>query len=136
MGNKGFTLIELIATIVVLALIMSIGAYSIVGIINGSRRKNYELLINNIKTATETYSIECKYASNTGITCNNPITLGNLVIYGYLTGNGKDSLTGEYILINPNDNNPIGDCLISYTYDNGKISISAINPSGSCPTEY
>ena len=33
MNNKGFTLIELIATIVVLAVVMGIGSYAITGLI-------------------------------------------------------------------------------------------------------
>ena len=36
-GNRGFTLIELIATLVVLVLVMSLGTYSITGLVQKSR---------------------------------------------------------------------------------------------------
>ena len=54
MNNKGFTLVELIATIVVLALVMGLASYSIVGIIKRSKEKNYELLVTNIL-------LDCKF---------------------------------------------------------------------------
>ena len=49
LDSKGFTLIELIATLVVLTLVMGLGAYSITGIIKSSKEKDYELLIKEIK---------------------------------------------------------------------------------------
>ena len=42
-NNLGFTLVELIATIVILALVMGISTYSISAIINNAKEKNYEL---------------------------------------------------------------------------------------------
>lgn len=58
-NNKGYTLVELIATIVILALVMGIGAYSITAIINSSKEKNYELLIKEIKNAVELVYQDC-----------------------------------------------------------------------------
>ena len=70
MNNGGFTLVELLATIVLLALVIGIASYSINAIIKNSQEKNYQLLINNIYDATEVYYQECKYTNNTGITCS------------------------------------------------------------------
>ena len=131
-NSKGFTLVELIATIVLLALVMGIGSYSITTVIKNSREKDYSLLIKNIKDAVEGYYQECKFVNNN---CDNEITLGYLVKNGYLKGNGTDS-SGAMILVNPNDEVDISSCRISYTYSNGKITVTAVNPTGSCPTNY
>ena len=48
--NSGFTLIELIATIVLLVIVMSIGVFSFSAIIKNAKEKNYSLLIKEIKT--------------------------------------------------------------------------------------
>ena len=41
LDNKGFTLVELIATIIVLSIVLGIGAYSMIGLIENSREKDY-----------------------------------------------------------------------------------------------
>ena len=130
LNKKGFTLVELIATIVVLALVVSISAYAITNIINSAKEKNYELLIKNIKDASETYYQECKYkySNNSGITCNDNVTLQELVNYGYLKGNGTKDNKME--IINPKDNKNIGACSIAVKNENGKLTIE-----GSCPKE-
>lgn len=136
-NNLGFTLIELIATIVILTLVMGISTYSISAIIKNSKEKNYELLINNIKDAAETYYQECKYSNNTGIACSSDsiTTLGQLVKYGYLKSNDSESSSSQKI-VNPKDNEDITDCQIQITYNAGSIKVKANEPTGSCPTEY
>lgn len=137
MNNKGFTLIELLATIVLLVLVMGISAFAIVSVINNSKEKNYDLLITNIKDGAEVYYQECKYANNSGITCssNGNVSLGDLVKYGYVKGNDQDN-KGKYSLVNPNDNEPINSCVINVAFSGGKVRVSAVTTSGSCPTEY
>ena len=132
-NKKGFTLVELIATIVVLALVVGISSYAVIGLIQSSKEKNYELLITSIKDAAETYYQECTYSNNTGITCGNTVTLNDLLTYGYLKGNDSDH---DNSIINPKDNENIGSCQISISYLSGKVKVSAVNPTGSCPTEY
>lgn len=131
--NKGFTLVELIATIVLLSLVMGIGAFAITKIINNAKEKDYQLLIENINNAVELYYQECKFVDDN---CQTPITLGFLVNNGYLKGNSKitegtdkDKMT----IVNPNNDKNISDCWIKYEYKNGKIVISAIT-SENCPT--
>lgn len=131
-NNKGFTLVELIATIVVLAMVMGIGSYAITNIINNSKKENYKLLITNIYDAVELYYQECKYVSDTGI-CDSEITLGYLVTNGHLKGNDTNS-DDKYTLVNPNDNVDISSCEIIYTYSDGKFTIEDMTNSGSCPT--
>ena len=145
MNRKGFTLVELLATLVVLAIVMSIGTYSIINIINNSKEKTYELLISHIKDSSEVYYQECKFSKETiikmfngdkdaaNIFCDNNITIGELVEYGYLKGNSTDS-NKKYTIVNPKDNNNISNCEIKISYNNG-IYITATNPTGSCPTQ-
>lgn len=139
-NNKGFTLVELIATIVILALVMGIGAYSVTSIINKSKDKDYDLLIENINNAAESYYIECKFANNDS--CEPPITitLQTLVDSGFLKGNStfkEGDNKDKFTIVNPskNDDN-ISDCKISITYNDGKIEVVAVNPKESCPTNY
>ena len=147
LNKKGFTLVELIATIVVLALVVSISAYAITNIINSAKEKNYELLIKNIKDASETYYQECKYSNNSGITCDDTVKLQDLVNYGYLKGNGtEDNKIDNKIdnkmkivnpKVNPKDNNDIGECSIAVKYEDGKLTIeNKTNNNNSCPKEY
>ena len=139
MNKKGFTLVELLATLVVLAIIMSIGAYSIIQIFNSSKKKNYEILLANIKSGAETYYQECKYANNSGITCTKSgsgytITLGNLTTYGYLKGNSTDS-NKKYTIVNPNNNKNIASCQIKVENTTSGIKVTAITTTGSCPKQ-
>ena len=138
--NKGFTLVELMTTIVLLAIVMSIAGYSIIAIVNNAKERDYQLLIENINNAVEVNYQECKYSSNDKIKCPEitdgyyNIKLGDLVKYGYLKGNSNDS-NNKLTLVNPDNNVNISDCSISYKYIGGKIEIiSAADSSASCPT--
>lgn len=139
LNKKGFTLVELIATIVVLALVVSISAYAITNIINSAKEKNYELLIKNIKDASETYYQECKYSD---ITCNDTVTLQYLVDYGYLKGNGTEDneidnkIDNKMKIVNPKNNKDIGECSISVKYEDGKLTIESMSDNDLCPTTY
>ena len=131
--NKGFTLVELIATIVLLSLVMGIGAFSITQIINNAKDKDYKLLIENINNAVELYYQECKFVNDN---CDTTITLGFLVNNGYLKGNSKiteGANKDKMTLVNPKTDENISGCSIKYEYKDGKIVISAIT-SENCPT--
>lgn len=138
MNNKGFTLVELIATILILALVMSIASYSIINVIRNAKQKNYDLLIDHIKEGAELYYQECRYANNSGISCNQidggyEITLGELVTYGYLKGNKGDNRTK---LINPLNDDDISACEITVVYSEGYLIISNNSSLESCPNNY
>lgn len=55
MNKKGFTLVELLAVIVILSLIMTIGFYSVTGITNGIRQKALETKIKSLETTAIKY---------------------------------------------------------------------------------
>ena len=135
MNNRGFTLVELLVTLVLIVILISIGSFSIVKVMEASKKKDYELLVDNIKGAVELYYQECTYSKDvavaSGIDCgDNTVTLGELVTYGFLKGNSEKSETLS--LVNPKDNANIFNCKISYSYSNGKITVQAID-DGSCP---
>ena len=141
MNNKGFTLIELLGTIIILALVMSIAGFSVSSIISSSKEKNYNILVSNIREAAETYYQECKYDNHSGVKCNSitngyQVSLGNLVTYGYITGNGKMGDNDELKLVNPQNNKNIAGCIINITYDTSKekIIITYTGTNSNCPT--
>ena len=144
--NKGFTLVELIATIVLLSLVMGIGAYAITHIINNAKQKDYDLLIENINSAVELYYQECVYAKNGYISCPAKdgegyyydVKLGDLVKYGFLKGNSKITEGSDkdmMTLVNPKSDEKIASCKIRYKYQDGKIEIKADSSSSGCPTD-
>lgn len=55
MNNKGFTMIELLATIILLGLLMGIATYSIINTINKSKEKSEKIFVEKIGTAIESY---------------------------------------------------------------------------------
>lgn len=138
-GSQGFTLVELIATLVLLSIIMGIGTYSITTIINNSKEKDYELLVKEIVNATEVYYQECRF-SNHNCDSDSKITLDFLISQGYLKGNSTifDDVNDKevFTIVNPKDNKNISSCIIEYEYTNGKIKVTAVNPTGSCPRSY
>lgn len=141
-NNKGFTLIELIATIVILALVMGISTYSISVIINNSKEKNYELLIKNIEDSLESYYQECKYVFDSDDDkcqikrLNNAdvfeTTLGNLIDYGFLKGNSTDD-KGKSTLVNPKDEVNISECIVRCQYSQKKFQCDSALNIDSCP---
>ena len=153
MNKKGFTLVELLATIILLAIVLSLSSIAIIGIINSSKEKNYEQLISNIKDGAEVYYQECKYSkeaiikmfkddvSNANAFCDYNISLGELVTYGYIKGNSKDYKNEnvdeklKFILVNSYDELDISNCIVRVEYKNGKIVVTDESDGNtSCPT--
>ena len=64
MNNKGFTLVELVATIALLAVISVISFVSINTVVSNSKISNCEKLVQSIKTATKEYVSENRYNSS------------------------------------------------------------------------
>ena len=97
MNNRGFTLIELIVTIALLALISTISV-SVIGNIRGKHNVNsYYELLKNVESAAKLYVTDNRYNlknidSNINIVCNDTnkintfyIPIKDLVDNGYLT---------------------------------------------------
>lgn len=117
MNCKGFTLVELLAVIVILAIISSIGGYAVGSYINNAKEKADKLLISNINTAAQLYIDEC--SSGISSLCSitpivngndkqyimNNISLDTLASYNYLTATNNQVLDSSQ--------NDIGNCKIS-----------------------
>ena len=63
MKNKGFTLIELIATIALLGILALISFVSISKVIENSKDRECQTLVNSIKTATNEYVSDNRYGN-------------------------------------------------------------------------
>ena len=81
MNNKGFTLMEMLATVVIVGILLSITTISIVGYINDSREKARQVEESNIISAAQTYLKEKGGWGNDDTAC---VTIENLKTYGYL----------------------------------------------------
>lgn len=129
-NNKGFTLIEVLAVIVLLGIVLAIGGYSISSYLSNSRAKSLDIFKKNIKSGMINYYNECKYMStsacdgiNITIKTNTNVastTIGDLVDYGFLEDTSSESGDG---VTNPIDKNEeLTSCIISITYYTDKYS--------------
>ena len=143
-NNKGFTLIELIATIVILGIVASIGSYAITEIIKSSKKNNLNLLKNNIQSAAEMLYQDCKYVTGPSTLTNNEcyfnggsssgylqVSLGKLVDTGYLTSNSTKEQSGK--LYNPETDEEISSCIIKISMSQAKINVEAVTQDDKCP---
>ena len=127
-NNKGFTLVEVLAVIVIVAILGGIAVPNILSTINSSKNKSEEILIDNIKTASQQLYEEVEftgdlyqYQGNGSSTTNQILINSNsietnlqtLVSNGFLSGSGKDENTK--IITNPKTGVNIGDCKIKIT---------------------
>ena len=55
MNRKGFTLVELLATIVILSVVMGIASYGVIGIIRTSRKNTEAVFVNRIADYIDEY---------------------------------------------------------------------------------
>ena len=98
MNNKGFTLVELIAIIGLLAIIVLISIPSFTNQIEWSRKNNYDNFISDLCLAAESYvnhSGEVSNFSNAGDTIT--INIEDLKSNGYIKSNLKNPKTNEVL---------------------------------------
>ena len=113
-NNKGFTLIELIVTILLLSVISIISFVAINGVIEKNKVSNCETLVNNIKLATKEYISDHRYDDDFNVS---EMTVKTLIDNDYLVGpvydpfdNGKE--------LNPQNIKLFIDHNSSYTVNN------------------
>lgn len=98
MNNKGFTLIELIATIALLAVIATISFVAISGVIQSSKTRECETLKGNIESAVRDYASDNRYDNNfiNGVVdYKTNISIQVLLDKNYLKGPIKNPYTKE-----------------------------------------
>ena len=92
-NKNGFTLIELLAVTVILILVLSIAALTVTSLLNRSKTKSFDVLINTMQDAArEAYSI-CVVKPNSDFCVDHPlpgydesdtVTLGELIDHQYI----------------------------------------------------
>lgn len=148
LNNKGFTLVELLAIILLLALITSVSTSAVVGFINTSKENSHEVLKKNIKIGAEEFFKECENKNIFGIpdpsedpdkltiSCN-IVTDGNekkyletniktLLDYGFLKSTSTEQDDDDKILKiieNPITNDNMNDCKLKITKINNNNSV-------------
>ena len=131
MNRKGFTLVELLATLAILGIIVTIGGVAISKTIKNTKEKNYQLLVSEIKNAAELYVQE--YAFSGTVTYQNPLELKKLLTYGYISTND-----GKGGLVNPKTNGKIVGCRVYIDFSSGEVVLEARGGTGvnlsDCPT--
>lgn len=109
MNNKGFTLIELIATIALLAVIAAISFVAISGVIQSSKTRECETLKGNIESAVRDYASDNRYDKsfiNKVVDYKININVQVLLDENYLKGPIKNPYTKEdYSALELNDIN-------------------------------
>lgn len=102
MNKKGFTLIELIATIALLAIIALISFVSINKILDTSKISDCETLVNNIKTSAKEYASDNRYSKDTNIEQFNAsiLTTNNYLTAPIINPFTKEEINPDSIKIN------------------------------------
>lgn len=120
MGRKGFTLIEVVATLVIISIIVVAIVKGISPTLSSGKEEAYNLMKKNIITASYNYVDECE--ANL-INCNFSFDENNRFTASVLSSSGyfKD-------LTSPIDNKDLGNCLIIEAIkDNGVVKIDLID---------
>lgn len=99
-NNKGFTLIELLVTIALLGIIISISFISINSVIEKSKIRDCEHIIDSVRSATSEYVSDNRYGTITDY-----LTAQDLIDMDYLNGDivnpfTKEAITPSSITIN------------------------------------
>lgn len=99
MNKKGFSLVELLAVIVILAIVGGIAVVSYNAIINRTRIKSYKNYESSMKSSATMYIIDNGY--------KNKITLNELInsnkINEFNNPNSNNKCLDSYILVNKNN---------------------------------
>lgn len=74
MNNKGFTLIELVATLVILGLVASLGLYSMNFNMNKAKEKTEEVFVDTLRDAVDVYLSSEMGSLNIGNECDGKIS--------------------------------------------------------------
>ena len=105
MNKKGFTIVELLVTVALLAIISTISVISITSFINKNKENNYEILKNTIIQASKEYVADNRYGN-----IDSSITAQYLLDNHYITSGLTDPKTGKNIDLNS--------VIITITYQN------------------
>ena len=91
---KGFTLVELLAVIVILSLLLLLAVTTVSSQFKNSKDELYDTQLNNVKLAAEMWGSDNKVKLNSISDCVT-LTLGYLKDEGYVDANIKNTYTKE-----------------------------------------
>jgi prepilin-type N-terminal cleavage/methylation domain-containing protein len=99
MNKRGFTLIELIAVIVILGVLLSITTMSVTSYLNETKEKSFESLVESVETSAQMYiadhSNDFPELNTVGSTFD--IELADLVNNNYISDHVQDPRTNDSI---------------------------------------
>lgn len=160
--NKGFTLVEVLAVVVIIGILGGLTAKGVLSSINTGKEASYKLMINSIVTASQTLYEELEYGGSKILEysySNNKVektgtkvevndksiktNLQTLVSNGFLSGSSgftDEDESGNKYLIDPKSKENIGICKIKITKTNdyNKIiyKVEKNDTVNKCPDKY
>lgn len=161
--NKGFTLVEVLAVVVIIGILGGLTAKGVLSSINTGKEASYKLMINSIVTASQTLYEELEYGGSNifeysysnnevkkdetkKVEVNDKIiktNLQTLVSNGFLSGSSgftDEDESGNKYLIDPKSKKNIGSCeiKITKTSDYNKIiyKVEKNDSVDKCPYKY
>ena len=117
MNNKGFTMVELLATIGVLAIVITIAVPSVISVSKQIKNNMYKARIKLIESNAKLCVEDGKCTPVSG----DRLYLGTIKGKGYLK---KEDL------INPINNKPMDDCFVTITKSGERVSASFFETLG------
>lgn len=156
--NKGFTLVEVLAVVVIIGVLGGLTARGVLSSINTGKEASYKLMINSIVTASQTLYEELEYGGSTiweysysnnevgkkgtkVVVNDNSINtnLQTLVSNGFLSGSSgftDEDEAGNKYLIDPKSKKNIGNCKIKITKSNDIYLVVSVDNDDICPKKY
>jgi prepilin-type N-terminal cleavage/methylation domain-containing protein len=123
MNKKGFTLVELLGVVAILAMLGLVIVPVISNVLSDNKEKLYDVQINNIKSGASSFVAENIFDINISSGDSVGITLGDLKNLGYIDEDIKDPITR---------NNFSDDLAITITNQNGVFTYTVCTEGVSC----
>ena len=137
MNRRGFTLVELLAVIIIIGLLSIFIIPNIIVALNNSKEASYNTLLENIVISSQTYYEECEYGN-----------LSDTTRYGFLKVTDTKVISGKEVkvVLNPKNDYDMSNCPIviekiktlqspdEHGITNTKITYKVTGSGTNCPT--
>lgn len=121
--NKGFTLVELLAVIVILAIVSLVAVPSINGLLRKSRTNMFCKKVESIEAAAKYYAQDnlSDLASDSKMVIANKIPIRLLVEKGYLKKDSDNCIVGSNCVTDPRDKSSLDNNYIDIYSENNRL---------------